>query len=228
MVLAVAALLLQFQSFAPPVQSVGAQMPVIHAVSVNSLKSFKQSAPVSTHPPFAIEEDLITSTTESSSTHLNLDEVHLVNADSKNEFSSSLKTAAFETPDEAQSFSTVRIPEVSTKESKFREALSQPSRRQWLALALLQHSAAVFDAYSTRQAVGHGAVEDNPMLRPFAGSGAIYAATQLTPLVLDLVARHMQRSEYPLLRRFWWMPQTVSAGLSIFSGVHNLSVAGKL
>jgi hypothetical protein len=66
------------------------------------------------------------------------------------------------------------------------------------------------------------------MLRPFAGSGAIYAATQLTPLVLDLVARHMQRSEYPLLRRFWWMPQTVSAGLSIFSGVHNLSVAGKL
>ena len=225
MVLAVAALLLQFQSFAPPAQAVGAQIPVIHAVSV---KSFKESSPVSTDPPVAVEEDFIASTTESSSTHMNLDEVHLVNADSKNEFSSSLKTVTFETPDDAQSFSTVRIPEVSTKESKFREAISQPSRRQWLALALLQHGAAVFDAYSTRQAVGHGAVEDNPMLRPFAGSGAIYAATQLTPLVLDLVAYHMQRSEYPLLRRFWWMPQTVSAGLSIFSGVHNLSVAGKL
>ena len=92
----------------------------------------------------------------------------------------------------------------------------------------MQHGAAAFDAYSTRQAVGHGAVEDNPMLRPFAGSAAIYAATQLTPLVLDLVAYHMQRSEYSLLRRFWWMPQTVSTGLSIFSGVHNLHVAGKL
>ena len=228
MVLAVAALLLQFQSFAPPAQAVSAQMPVMRAVSVNSFKSFQESTPVSTNPPLAVEEDFITSTTESSSTHMNLDEVHLVNGDSNNEFYSSLKTVAFETPDDAQSFSTVRIPEVSTKESKFREAISQPSRRQWLALALLQHGAAVFDAYSTRQAVGHGAVEDNPMLRPFAGSGAIYAATQLTPLVLDLVAYHMQRSEYPLLRRFWWMPQTVSAGLSIFSGVHNLSVAGKL
>ena len=138
MVLAVAALLLQFQSFAPPAQAVGAQRPVIHAVSVNSFKSFKESAPVSTHPIVAVGEDFIASTTESSSTHMNLDEVHLVNADSKNEFSSSLKTVTFETPDDAQSFSTVRIPEVSTKESKFREAISQPSRRQWLALALLQ------------------------------------------------------------------------------------------
>ncbi len=33
MVLAVAALLLQFQSFAPPAQTVGAQMPVIQAAS---------------------------------------------------------------------------------------------------------------------------------------------------------------------------------------------------
>jgi hypothetical protein len=225
MVLAVAALLLQFQSFAPPAQTVGAQMPVIHAVSVNS---FKESAPVSSHPPVAVEEDYIASTTESSSTHINLDQVHLVTSDSKSQFSSSLKTVAFESSGDARSFSTVRIPEPATKENRFREALSQPTRRQWLALALLQHGAAAFDAYSTRQAVGHGAVEDNPMLRPFAGSGAIYAATQLTPLVLDLVAYHMQRSEYSLLRRFWWMPQTVGAGLSIFSGVHNLHVAGKL
>lgn len=228
MVLAVAALLLQFQSFAPPAQPVGVQLPVVKAVSVNSLNFSKESAPVSSHPPVAVEEDVVGSTSESSSMHMNLDEVHLVSANSKNQFSSSLKTVAFETPEDTQSFSTVRIPDVSTKENKFREAISEPSRRQWLALAFLQHSAAVFDAYSTRQAVGHGAVEDNPMLRPFAGSGAIYAATQLTPLVLDLVAYHMQRSEYSLLRRFWWMPQTVSAGLSIFSGFHNLSVAGKL
>ncbi|MGA9569553.1 MAG: hypothetical protein WBS17_05675 [Candidatus Acidiferrales bacterium] len=183
---------------------------------------------MNSHPPVAVEEDSINSTTESSSTHMNLNEVHLVGADSKNQFSSSVKTVAFESSSDARSFSAVRVPEVSTKENRFREAISEPSRRQWIALAILQHSAAVFDAYSTRQAVSHGAVEDNPMLRPFAGSGAIYAATQLTPVVLDLVAYHMQRSEYPLLRRFWWMPQTLSAGLSIFSGFHNLSVAGKL
>ena len=225
MVLAVAALLFQFQSFAPPAQTVGAQMPVIHAVSVNS---FKESAPVSANPSVPVEENYIASTTESSSTRMNLEEVHLVNADSRNQFSGTLKTVAFETPGDAQSFSTVRIPEVSTKETKFREALSQPSRNRWLALALLQHGAAAFDAYSTRQAVGHGAVEDNPMLRPFAGSPAIYAATQVAPLLFDLMARHMQRSEYPLFRRCWWMPQTISAGLSIFSGVHNLHLVGKL
>jgi hypothetical protein len=225
MVLAVAALVLQFQSFALPAQPVGAQMPVIHAVSVNSLK---ESTPVSSHAPVAAEENYIAATTESSSTHMNVEEVRLVNADSRNQFSTSLKTVAFESSGDAQSFSTVRIPEVPTKENRFREALSQPSRRQWLALAFLQHSAAAFDAYSTRQAVGHGAVEDNPMLRPFAGSPAIYAATQVAPLLFDLMARHMQRSEYPLFRRFWWMPQTVSAGLSIFSGVHNLHLVGKL
>jgi hypothetical protein len=225
MVLAVAALLFQFQSFALPAQPVGAQMPVLHAVSVNS---FKESAPVSTHPPVAVEENSISTTTESSSARINLDEVHLLNADSRNQFSSSLKTVALESSSDAQSFSTVRLSEPATKENRFREALSQPSRRQWLALALLQHGAAVFDAYSTRQAVSHGAVEDNPTLRPFAGSPAIYAATQVAPLLFDLMARHMQRSEYPLLRRFWWVPQTASAGLSIFSGFHNLSIAGKL
>jgi hypothetical protein len=183
---------------------------------------------VSTHPPVAVEEDSISTASESSSTRMNLDEVRLGNAESRNQFSGTLKTVALESSSDAQSFSTVRLSEPATKENRFREALSQPSRRQWLALVLLQHSAAVFDAYSTRQAVGHGAVEDNPMLRPFANSPTIYAATQLTPLVLDLMARHMQRSEYPLLRRFWWMPQTLSAGLSIFSGFHNLSIAGKL
>jgi hypothetical protein len=228
MVLAVAALLLQFQSFASPAQSVGAQMAVIHAVSANSFDSFKESAPVSAHSPVAVEENSIATTTESSSTRINLDEVRLVNADSRNQFSGSLKTVALESSSDAQSFSTVRLSEPATKENRFREALAQPSRRQWIALALLQHGAAAFDAYSTRQAVGHGAVEDNPMLRPFASSPAIYAATQVAPLLFDLMARHMQRSEYPLLRRFWWVPQTASAGLSIFSGFHNLSIAGKL
>jgi hypothetical protein len=228
MVLAVAALLLQLQSFASPAQPVGAQMPVIHAVSVNSFDSFKESAPVSTHSPVAVEENSISTATESSSTRINLDEVRLVNADSRNQFSGSLKTVALESSSDAQSFSTVRLSEPATKENRFREALSQPSQRQWIALALLQHGAAAFDAYSTRQAVGHGAVEDNPMLRPFASSPAIYAATQVAPLLFDLMARHMQRSEYPLFRRFWWVPQTASASLSIFSGFHNLSIAGKL
>jgi hypothetical protein len=225
MVLAVAALLLQFQSFAPPAQTVGAQMPVLTAVSVTS---FKENAPLSSQPSVPAEQNFIATSGESSSTHMNLDEIHLVSASSKSEISAGYKTVAFETTEDTQSFSTVRISESPSKQSSFKEALSDPSRRQWLALAIVQHGAAAFDAYSTNQAVAHGAVEDNPTLRPFAGSPAIYAATQVAPLLFDLMARHMQRSEYPLVRKCWWMPQTLSAGLSIFSGVHNLSIAGKL
>ena len=225
MVLAVAALLLQFQGFAPPTPAIGAQTPAIQAVSVTS---FEESAPVSSQTVVAADNDYIAENTESSSARMNLEEVNLASADSRNQFSGALKTVSFETTGDAQSFSTMRIPEVPSKENRFREAISQPSRNQWLALAFVQHAAAAFDAYSTRQAVGHGAMEDNPTLRPFAGSPAIYAATQVAPLLFDLMAYHMQRSENELFRRTWWMPQALSAGLSIFSGVHNLHVAGKL
>jgi hypothetical protein len=93
---------------------------------------------------------------------------------------------------------------------------------------IVEHGAAGFDAYSTRQAVGHGAMEQDPLMRPFAGSPAIYVATQVGPLLFDLLAHHMQHSEYALVRRSWWMPQSLSAGISIFSGVHNLNVARSL
>ncbi len=126
----------------------------------------------------------------------------------------------------SQSFSTIRIPEANEKRSAIREAESAPARREWLALAVVEHGAAAFDAYTTRQAISRGAVEEDPTMRPFAHSPAIYAAIQVGPVLFDLLARHMQRSQYNFVRRTWWVPQSVSAGASIFSGVHNLSVVG--
>jgi len=99
--------------------------------------------------------------------------------------------------------------------------------RSWLAFAIVQHGAATFDAYSTRQAIGRGAVEDDPLMRPFAHSGAMYAAIQVGPLVLDYVARRMQHSEYGMVRRMWFVPQTVSTAGFLISGVHNMSVASR-
>jgi hypothetical protein len=126
----------------------------------------------------------------------------------------------------SQSFSTIRIPERNEKRYATREAESIPSRREWLALMILEHSAAAFDAYSTREAISRGAKEEDPMMRPFAHSPAIYAAIQVGPALLDVLARRMQRSQYNFVRRTWWVPQSVSTGGSIFSGVHNLSVVG--
>jgi len=102
-----------------------------------------------------------------------------------------------------------------------------PSRRTWIALSLAQHGAAVFDAYSTRQAIATGATEQNPLLRPFATSPAIYAATQVGPLVLDYAARRMQLSRHEFIRRVWWVPQSTGAAISICAGVHNMRVADR-
>jgi hypothetical protein len=126
----------------------------------------------------------------------------------------------------SQSFSTIRIPEENGKRYATREAESVPSRREWLALLILEHGAAAFDAYSTRGAISRGAKEEDPMMRPFAHSPAIYAAIQVGPALLDVLARHMQRSQNNFVRRTWLVPQSVSTGGSIFSGVHNLSVVG--
>jgi hypothetical protein len=128
----------------------------------------------------------------------------------------------------SHSLATVRIPAADpVKPMPVYAAEAPRSSRSWLALSLIQHGAATFDAYSTRQAIGHGAVEDDPMMRPFAHSGAIYAAIQVGPLVLDYVSRRMQHSEYPMVRRMWFVPQSVTTAGFLFSGVHNLNVANR-
>jgi hypothetical protein len=221
MVLAVAALLLQFQVVTPAVRTLSIAPTAITA-SVAAISSAQSTSPTASPVD---PTDYVLATAESSSSRMNLASVHFDSADSKAHVPRTMTTVALDTTPDTQSFSTVRIPTSSSTEHSITEAMSMPSRNAWIALSIVQHGAAAFDAYSTRQAVGHGAVEDDPMMRPFAHSPAIYAATQVGPVIFDLLARRMQRSEYPMLRHLWWMPQSMSAGLSIFSGVHNLSVA---
>jgi hypothetical protein len=121
----------------------------------------------------------------------------------------------------------VQVPEKSSKERRFILPEDSVSRRRWIALAVAEHAAAAFDAYTTRDAISRGAVEQDPLMRPFANSSAIYAAIQAGPVVLDIAARRMQRSQNSFLRRTWWLPQSVSAGMSVLAGVHNLRVAAQ-
>ncbi len=133
------------------------------------------------------------------------------------------------TAQNAQALETMRIeqPKIG-KLGNVRSVEGTPSRKKWLALAIGEHGAAAFDAFSTRQAIERGAVEADPIMRPFAGSPSIYAAIQVAPLALDYAARRMQRSENPVLRKMWWLPQSGGAAMYLFSGVHNLGVAGRL
>ncbi|MGH9717615.1 MAG: hypothetical protein ACRD4R_12940 [Candidatus Acidiferrales bacterium] len=129
-------------------------------------------------------------------------------------------------PQNSQELGTIRVPPLPTaKSTRVLGVEAAPSRKTWILLSIADHSAAAFDAYSTRAAISRGAVEADPVIRPFAGSAGIYAAIQVAPVALDFIARKMQRSQSSLLRHTWWLPQSASTGLFLFSGAHNMTVA---
>jgi hypothetical protein len=106
-----------------------------------------------------------------------------------------------------------------------RDGVSERQKKMWLALTVASSGAAAFDAWSTRRAISGGyGTEANPLLAPFAKSKAIYAATQVSPLVLDFIGRKMMTSRYPMLRKLWWLPQSGGTSMSLFAGVHNVGV----
>jgi hypothetical protein len=98
-------------------------------------------------------------------------------------------------------------------------------RKMWYALTMAGSSGAAFDAWSTHRAVAGGyGQEANPFLRPFAGSNAIYAATQVSPAVMDFLGKRMMVSENPSIRKLWWVPQLLGTGMSFASAAHNVSI----
>lgn len=98
-------------------------------------------------------------------------------------------------------------------------------REIWFGLMIVDHGTAGFDAWTTRRAIGgRYGVEGDPLERPFARSGAIYATTQVTPLIMDYVGYRMMRSRHTWIRKAWWVPQAASASVSLGAGLHNYSV----
>jgi hypothetical protein len=106
------------------------------------------------------------------------------------------------------------------------ESYETPRKRMiWYGLMVAAHGTAAFDAWTTRRAItgGYG-TEGDPLQRPFANSNAIYATTQVAPLLMDYVGHRMMRSRYPVFRRLWWVPQAASASVSLGAGIHNYRV----
>jgi hypothetical protein len=98
-------------------------------------------------------------------------------------------------------------------------------KKEWYALMIAAHAGAAFDAWSTRRALsGNWGTEADPLMRPFAHSGTIYVATQVGPVLMDLLGRRAMVSERPWVRKFWWLPQTLSASMSFQAGAHNVGV----
>ena len=122
-------------------------------------------------------------------------------------------------------FSPAIAPAMAPRRPVFAGHVTDGKKKAWLGLAIVQHSAATFDAWSTRRAITrNGAQELNPLLKPFAGNNSIYAATQIGPALLDLLGRRMMTSRHPLLRHTWWLPQVLGTAASVAGATHNLGV----
>ena len=102
---------------------------------------------------------------------------------------------------------------------------NRTQKRIWYGLVAAGHAGAAFDAWSTRRALsGNYGTESDPLMRPFAHSGAVYAATQVTPLLMDLIGKRAMVSEHMWIRRLWWVPQSVGATISFTTAAHNVGV----
>ncbi|HEY2460346.1 MAG TPA: hypothetical protein VGI16_06045 [Candidatus Acidoferrum sp.] len=102
---------------------------------------------------------------------------------------------------------------------------SPRQRKIWYVLSISGSGAAAFDAWSTRRALSRNdGTESNPLLRPFAHSGALYVATQATPLLMDFLGKRMMVSQHPWVRKMWWLPQSAGTGLSLAAGSHNVGI----
>jgi hypothetical protein len=220
MVFAIAALALQLHPAAQALAPALATKPTIVIVAADGTRPRASIAPADSDPAVTTATTVLTA---DGTGHIDASSVKL-----GEKRASELNTALEIPRDNTQALALLRVPEPEPiKPVKVYRAETPRMSRSWLALMIAQHSAATFDAYSTRQSIGHGGVEDDPLMRPFAHSGAIYAAIQVGPLVMDYVARRMQHSEYGMVRRMWFVPQSVSAAGFLVSGVHNLGVASR-
>ena len=104
-------------------------------------------------------------------------------------------------------------------------AENRRNQLMWRGLAIASSGAATFDAWTTRHAITTaGAQELNPLLKPFAGNGSLYAAIQVAPALLDFAGKKMMYNRHSWVRHMWWVPQSASMASSLFCGAHNLGV----
>jgi hypothetical protein len=103
--------------------------------------------------------------------------------------------------------------------------ITRNQKMTWYSLLIAEHAGAVLDAWSTRRALsGNYGREGDPLMRPFAHSGTIYLATQVTPFLMDILSRRLMTSERPWLHKLWWVPQSTMASVSFEAGIHNIGV----
>ena len=90
------------------------------------------------------------------------------------------------------------------------------------ALTAAAETFAMLDSHSTREVLSRGGVENDPLFRPFAHSGTLYAAQTAETAGFAWLGWKMHHSGNPYMRRFWWVPQVAQIGLNMGGWRHNV------
>jgi hypothetical protein len=94
--------------------------------------------------------------------------------------------------------------------------------QQVTLLAEINAGAAIWDDVSSRKVIDRGGYERNPLIRPFVhNSGTLAAESVAEVWLMAFLADRMKHSSHSLLRKTWWLPQTINISAKVSGGIYN-------
>jgi hypothetical protein len=89
-------------------------------------------------------------------------------------------------------------------------------------LAELNAGGATMDDISSRLVIGEGGVERNPLMRPFVhNSGTLAVESVVEVWAMAYLGNWMKHSSHAILRKTWWLPQTINTAAKVSGGIYN-------
>ena len=97
--------------------------------------------------------------------------------------------------------------------------------KQVRLLAEVNAGAAVLDDISSRKVIEAGGYERNPLIRPFVHNSGTLAVESVGEVwLMAFVADRMKHSSHSLLRKTWWLPQTLNISAKVSGGIYNAAL----
>ncbi len=95
-------------------------------------------------------------------------------------------------------------------------------------LAEVNAGAALWDDIASRRIIERGGYERNPLMRPFVhNSGTLAVETIGEVWLVAFVADRMKHSPHPVLRKTWWLPQTLNISAKIYGGINSTAILSR-
>jgi hypothetical protein len=89
-------------------------------------------------------------------------------------------------------------------------------------LAGINAGAAVLDDVASRKVIEAGGYERNPLIRPFVHNSGTLAVESVGEVwLMAFLADRMKHSSHPVLRKTWWLPQTLNISAKTAGGIYN-------